>query len=40
MSYQCEVKEQPMQNTLSIRTRAAVQDLPQVFGEGYGKIVR
>ena len=38
MSYQCEVKEQPTQQTLSIRTRAAVQDLPQLFGEGYGKI--
>jgi effector-binding domain-containing protein len=38
MSYQCEVKEQPVQKTLSIRTRTAAQDLPQVFGEGYGKI--
>ena len=38
MSYDCEVKEQPVQKTLSIRTRAAVQDLPQVFEEGYGAI--
>jgi hypothetical protein len=38
MSYHSEVKEQPTQKTLSIRTRAAVQDLPQVFGAGYGKI--
>jgi len=40
MSYQCEVKEQPTQKTLSIRTRAAVQDLPQVFGAGYGQIAQ
>ena len=40
MSYHCEVKEQPVQKTLSIRTRAAVQDLPQVFGEGYGAIAQ
>jgi effector-binding domain-containing protein len=40
MSYQCEVKEQPVQKTLSIRTRAAVQDLPQVFGAGYGAIAQ
>jgi effector-binding domain-containing protein len=40
MSYQCELKEQPAQKTLSIRTRTAVQDLPQVFGEGYGQIAQ
>ena len=40
MSYQFEVKEQPAQKTLSIRTRAAVQDLPQVFGDGYGAIAQ
>ncbi|MEW5961536.1 MAG: GyrI-like domain-containing protein, partial [Chloroflexota bacterium] len=40
MSYQCEVKEQAAQKTLSIRTRAAVQDLPQVFGQGYGAIAQ
>ena len=40
MSYQCEVKEQPAQKTLSIRTRAAVQDLPQVFENGYGAIAQ
>lgn len=40
MSYHCEVKEQPTQQTLSIRTRAAVQNLPQMFGEGYGKIAQ
>lgn len=40
MAYQCEIKEQLVQKTLSIRTRAAVQDLPQVFGDGYGKIAQ
>lgn len=40
MSYQCEIKEQPMQKTLSIRTRTAVQNLPQVFGNGYEKIAQ
>ena len=40
MSYQCEVKEQPAQKTLSIRTRAAVQDLPQLLEEGFGVIAQ
>lgn len=40
MSYQYEVKEQPVQQTLSIRTRAAVEDLSQVFGAGYGAIAQ
>src|SRR4030042_2762496 len=40
MDYQCEVKEQPAQLTVSIRTRAAVQDLPQVIGGAYGTIVQ
>ncbi len=40
MSYQCEVKNQPAQKTLSIRTRTAVQDLSQVFGKGYGAIAQ
>jgi effector-binding domain-containing protein len=40
MSYQIEVKEQPTQKMLSIRTRAAVQDLPQMFEAGYGKIAQ
>ncbi|KAA3657756.1 MAG: AraC family transcriptional regulator [Chloroflexi bacterium] len=38
MSYNCEVKEQPAQPVLSIRTRTPVQQLPQVLGEVYGKI--
>jgi len=40
MSYPCEVKELPAQQALYIRTRAAVQDLPKVFGAGYGKIAQ
>lgn len=40
MSYSCEVKEQPTQKTLSIRTRAAVQDLPRLLEAGYGAIVQ
>ncbi len=40
MSYQCELKEWSAQPTLAIRTRAAVQDLPRVFGEVYGAIGR
>lgn len=38
MSYQFEVKEQPAQKTLAIRTRAAVGDLPQIFETGYTEI--
>ena len=40
MSYQCELREQPAQPTLSIRTRTAVQNLPQVIGETYGAIAQ
>lgn len=40
MAYHCEVKTQPTQPTLSIRTRTPVQHLPQVFGEGYGQIAQ
>ncbi len=40
MNYQCEIKDQPLQPTLAIRTRAAVQDLPQVLGQAYGAIMQ
>jgi len=40
MSYKCEVKEQPAQVTLAIRTRASVQELPQAIGEAYGAIAQ
>lgn len=38
MSYQCKLKEWSTQPTLAIRTRTAVQDLPQVLGETYHAI--
>jgi effector-binding domain-containing protein len=40
MTYQCELAEQSAQPTLSIRTRAAVQDLPQLFGRVYGALAQ
>ena len=40
MSYECEVKEQPAQTVLSIRTRTSVEDLPQVLGQAYGAIAQ
>ena len=40
MSYQCELKEQPAQKTVCIRTRAAVQDLPRLLKDGYGVIAQ
>ena len=38
MSYICELTEWSGQPSLTIRTRAAVQDLPRVFGEVYSAI--
>lgn len=40
MEYSCEMKEQTSQPTLTIRTRTAVQNLPQVMGESYGTIAQ
>jgi effector-binding domain-containing protein len=40
MSYRCELKEQPSQPTLVIRTRTSVQELGQVLGEAYGAIAQ
>ena len=40
LSYTCEIKDQPERPTLSIRTRAAVQDLPQLFGQTYGALMQ
>ena len=40
MAYKCEVKEQPPQPTLSIRTRTSVEELPQVLGKAYGAIAQ
>lgn len=40
MEYQCELKEQAAQPALSVRTHAAVQDLPALFGKAYGAIMQ
>ena len=40
MTYNCELKEQPAQPALSVRTHAAVQDLPSLFGKTYGAIMQ
>ncbi|MBN1425218.1 GyrI-like domain-containing protein [Candidatus Fermentibacteria bacterium] len=40
MSYQCELREQPAQPTLAIRTRTSVQNLPQVIGKAFGDIAQ
>jgi effector-binding domain-containing protein len=40
MSYECEVREQHAQPTLTVRTRAAVQDMPQVLGQAFGRIAQ
>lgn len=38
MSYPCMMKEQSPQAVLSIRTHTAVQNLPQLLGQGYTAI--
>ncbi len=40
MDYKCEIKEMPAQPVLSIRTKSAVQELPQVLGASYGAIAQ
>lgn len=40
LSYACEIKDQPERPTLSVRTRAAVQDLPQLFGQTFGALMQ
>ena len=40
MTYKCELIDRSAQPTLSIRTRAAVQNLPQVLGGAYGKVMQ
>lgn len=39
MAYHCELKQQPAQPVLSIRTRTAVQDLREVLGKSYSSIM-
>jgi effector-binding domain-containing protein len=38
MDFQCEIKEQDPQPTLSIRACTPVDGLPQLLGESYGKV--
>jgi len=40
MSYKCEVKKQVAQPTLTIRTKASVQELPLILGNSYGIITQ
>ena len=40
MTYQCEIKDQPAQPTLSIRTRSAASQLTQLFGQTFGAIMQ
>lgn len=40
MQYNCEFLKKPAQPVLSIRTRSAVENLPKVLGESYGKIMQ
>jgi effector-binding domain-containing protein len=38
MDFQCEIKEQAMQPTLTVRARTPIDALPQLLEESYGKI--
>lgn len=40
MSYDCTINEKPDQAVLSIRTRTAVGNLPNVLGRAYGRLVQ
>jgi effector-binding domain-containing protein len=40
MSHLCEIKQYATQSTLSVRTRASVQQLSQVLGKVYGSIAQ
>lgn len=39
MDFQCEIKKQDAQPTLSIRARTPIDGLPKLLGESYSKIV-
>ncbi|MCD1295769.1 AraC family transcriptional regulator [Methanocella sp. CWC-04] len=39
-SYNCEIKEQPAQPTMSIRTRASLEKLPEVIGQSAHAIIQ
>jgi effector-binding domain-containing protein len=38
MDFQCAIKEQAMQPTLTVRARTPIDGLPELLGESYGKI--
>ena len=40
MSYNCTIVEKPDQDVLSIRTRTAAGDLPNVLGRDYGRLAQ
>ena len=40
MTYLCELSKRSTQPTMSVRTRSAVQDLPELLGKVYGKIAQ
>jgi effector-binding domain-containing protein len=40
MSYNCTIVEKPDQAVLSIRTRSAVGNLPNVLGRAYGELAK
>ena len=40
MTYNCEIKEQAAQPTLTIRTRTPVAQMPQVLGQAFGAIAQ
>ncbi len=40
VSYVCEIEDRPERPIVSVRTRAAVQDLPQLFGQIYGALMQ
>ncbi len=40
LSYVCEIEDRPERPTISVRTHAAVQDLPQLFGRIYGALMQ
>ncbi len=39
MTYKFDFSEQEAQNTITIRTRSAVQDLPQVLGQAFAALM-
>lgn len=39
MAYQCELVEQQARPTLAVRTRSAVERLPQVLGPAWGQVM-